>query len=209
MDKFPTTADLNQHAWQAAPSAGMKLYKYVTTGNGSGNWELVTSNASPKFYDMLEDTSQAGSKHDWFLEIDGSDVEVRIDNAAGIILDPTNKRLTFNAGRTVYAMKVASEQLFRTFTTELNNRLFYNTFQYENDQAGRAKGLGQDFADRLFNLDQGGGASEPMDVDDGGEVYHTPEKYNERNAFQVRDKAGLGYNCSINLTLTSYASHHV
>ena len=36
---------------------------------------------------------------------------------------------------------------------ELNNKLFQNTYGIVNDEAGRAKGLGSDYADRLFNID--------------------------------------------------------
>lgn len=36
---------------------------------------------------------------------------------------------------------------------ELNDKLFYNTYGIQNDEAGRAKGLGSDYADRLFNIE--------------------------------------------------------
>ena len=41
----------------------------------------------------------------------------------------------------------------RSFAVELNNKLFHNTFGYANDDAGRAKGLGADYADRMFNIE--------------------------------------------------------
>ena len=41
----------------------------------------------------------------------------------------------------------------RSFAVELNNKLFHYTFGYANDDAGRAKGLGADYADRMFNIE--------------------------------------------------------
>ncbi len=35
---------------------------------------------------------------------------------------------------------------------ELNDKLFQNTYGFQNDEAGRAKGLGADYADRMFNV---------------------------------------------------------
>ncbi len=41
----------------------------------------------------------------------------------------------------------------RNFQTELMDKLFQNTYGFANDEAGRAKGLGADYADRLFNME--------------------------------------------------------
>ena len=43
--------------------------------------------------------------------------------------------------------------LIRSFAVELNDKQFSNAYGFENDEAGRTKGLGADFADRLFNID--------------------------------------------------------
>lgn len=160
---------------------GIKLYKYVTAGQ-TGKWELVTSNARPGFYDALEDTSASGNKTEWFLEVDGSPIDVRIDQVAGFIMDPSQGRVTFNANGSVWAMKVNDMAMFKSFAVEVNDKLFQNTYGYQNDEQGRTKVLGADYADRMFNMDTVTQGSEPMDSE--VDVYQTPEKMNERSAFQ-------------------------
>ena len=121
---------------QQAQGHGIKLYKYVTAGQ-AGKWELATSNARPSFYDALEDTSASGSKSDWFLEVgyspgpplparerrhecglciaqvDGADIDVHIDQAAGLIMDTAQRRVTFNAGGLVWAMRFPNDATFK------------------------------------------------------------------------------------------------
>lgn len=36
---------------------------------------------------------------------------------------------------------------------DLNDKMFQNTFGFENDEAGRVKGLGADYAARMFNFE--------------------------------------------------------
>ena len=41
----------------------------------------------------------------------------------------------------------------RSFSVDLNDKMFQNTFGFENDEAGRVKGLGADYAARMFNFE--------------------------------------------------------
>ena len=41
----------------------------------------------------------------------------------------------------------------RSFSVALNDKLFQNTYGFENDDAGRLKVLGADYAGRMFNVD--------------------------------------------------------
>lgn len=47
------------------------------------------------------------------MQIDGSDVDVHVDQAAGFIMDPPQCRVTFNAGGSVWAMRVNDPELFK------------------------------------------------------------------------------------------------
>ncbi|KAG1658751.1 hypothetical protein FOA52_000864 [Chlamydomonas sp. UWO 241] len=162
----------------------IKLYKYVAAGS-AGAWELVTNSARPQFYDAKEDTSK---KSDWYLEVDGSDVDVRVDQAAGFIMDPPHGRVTFNAGGSVWAMKVNDTMLFKSFAVDLNNKLFQNTYGFENTEAGRTKGLGADYAGRMFSMEGvETRVDEPMDVEGDVDQYETPDKLNERSHFEEDD----------------------
>uniref|UniRef100_A0A7R9VRG9 Uncharacterized protein n=1 Tax=Chlamydomonas euryale TaxID=1486919 RepID=A0A7R9VRG9_9CHLO len=172
---------------EAAPKRAIKLYQYVQAGAGGG-WELVTSNARPSFYDTLEDTSSSGTKADWNMEVDGSDVDVHVDQAAGFIMDPSQNRVTFNAGGAVWAMKVGDPELFKSFAVELNNKLFHNTYGFENTEEGRAKSLGADYAGRMFSVEGvQARTNEPMDLDEPADQYATPEQLKDRWAMQEED----------------------
>ena len=48
-----------------------------------------------------------------WMQVDGSDIDVHVDAAACFVIDTTQKRVTFNAGGAVYAMRVQDEALFR------------------------------------------------------------------------------------------------
>ncbi|GAX80725.1 hypothetical protein CEUSTIGMA_g8160.t1 [Chlamydomonas eustigma] len=167
---------------QNVSPAGIKLYKYVTAGS-LGKWELSSSAAKPHFYDALEDSSSAGKKSDWFMVVDASDIEVHLDQSAGLIMDVTQRRLTFNADGQVWAMRFPDVETFKSFGAEMNSKLFYNTYGYENTDAGRAKGLGADYADRMFNI-EGIQVVQPMDVDPERDDFATPEKIKEKSARQ-------------------------
>lgn len=178
--------DVEQEHAEQPKQQGIKLYKYVSAGQ-SGKWEVVTSNARPRFYDALEDSTTSGTKSDWFLEVDGSDIDVRVDQAAGFIMDPSQRRVTFTAGGQVWAMRVQDDVLFKSFAVEMNNKLFHNTYGVENNDAGREKGLGKDFAGRMFNAEGFNPVIEPMDTE-AEEDTKTPEKLKERSARQDEEE---------------------
>lgn len=160
-----------------------KLYKYIVTPSGEGNWELASANAKPRFYDALEDSNASGKK-DFFLEIEQGDVDVHVDAELNYVLDVKQRRITFHANGTIYALRFPHDTACRAFGEQLNDALFYNQYGVENDDDSRAK-LFEDNAGTLFskNTDR---MFEPMETDDAGDEAGaeaaTPETMTERRA---------------------------
>jgi hypothetical protein len=46
-------------------------------------------------------------------QVDGSDIDMRIDQAAGFTLDPSERRVTFSAGGSVWAMRFPNTETFK------------------------------------------------------------------------------------------------
>mmetsp|Transcript_1482 Transcript_1482/g.3251 ORF Transcript_1482/g.3251 Transcript_1482/m.3251 type:complete len:563 (-) Transcript_1482:307-1995(-) len=162
-------------------SKGIKLFKFVKAGTG-GNWELASANARPSFYDALEDTSSSGSKHDWFMEVEGGDIDVHVDQDLGYVLDLSQRRVTFSAEGTVWALRFPSEEQYRSFGEELNNKVYYNTYGMENSEESRTKELGADYAGMFFNAANAEQAVAPMDLEPEPEEPTTPAHLKERRA---------------------------
>ncbi|GFR50260.1 hypothetical protein Agub_g12446 [Astrephomene gubernaculifera] len=168
-------------------AGGTKLYKFVATSSGEGNWELASSNARPRFYDSLEDSNSSGKK-DFFLEIEQGDVDVHVDPRLNYVLNVNQRRITFCANNTIYALKFPNDQACRLFGEQLNDIIFYNQYGVENDDASRAKVM-EDYAGTLFskNTDR---MFEPMEVDAGEDEkdaaqFYTPEKLKEKQAKEM------------------------
>jgi hypothetical protein len=142
--------------------AGNKLYRYVCTPNGDGNWELASSHARPRFYDAKEDSGTSGKK-DFYLEVEQGDVDVRVDAGLNYVLDVKQRRVTFNANNTVFALKFPSDATCRAFGEQLNDALFYNQYGVDNDEDGRSKVM-EDYAGLLFNSRATERMFEPMEV---------------------------------------------
>ncbi|EFJ44461.1 hypothetical protein VOLCADRAFT_82851 [Volvox carteri f. nagariensis] len=169
---------------QKEGNAGTKLFKYVTTINGEGNWELASSNAKPHFYDSKEDSNSSGKK-DFFLEIEQGDVDVHVDAGLNYVLDVDQRRVTFAANNTIYALKFQNDDACRTFGEQLNDAIFYNQYGLENDEDSRAKVM-EDYAGTLFSKETER-LFEPMDTnadDEDKEAanFLTPEKLREKQA---------------------------
>ncbi|GLI63206.1 hypothetical protein VaNZ11_006105 [Volvox africanus] len=168
---------------QKEADGGVKLYKYVITSSGDGNWELASSNARPRIYDSKEDSNIRGKK-DFFLEIEQGDVDVHVDANLNHILDVRQRRVTFAANDTIYALKFPNDDTCRTFGVDLNDALFYNQYGVDNDEDGRSK-IMEDYANTVFAKDNTDRLFEPMETDDGeenAERYFTPEKLSEKQA---------------------------
>ncbi|PNW71515.1 hypothetical protein CHLRE_16g657550v5 [Chlamydomonas reinhardtii] len=179
-------ADVDKLAPTPGPSkegGATKLYKYIVTPSGEGNWELASANAKPRFYDALEDSNASGKK-DFFLEIEQGDVDVHVDAELNYVLDVKQRRITFHANGTIYALRFPHDTACRAFGEQLNDALFYNQYGVENDDDSRAK-LFEDNAGTLFskNTDR---MFEPMETDDAGDEAGaeaaTPETMTERRA---------------------------
>ncbi|KAG2485820.1 hypothetical protein HYH03_015530 [Edaphochlamys debaryana] len=175
-------------AEKAAPakeaSTATKLYKYVTTSSGDGNWEVASSAARPRFYDAKEDANTSGKK-DWYLEIEQGDVDVHVDAELNYVLDVKQRRVTFNANGTIYALKFATDATCRDFGEQLNDCSFYNQFGVDNDDAARSKVM-EDYAGSWFAKDVSDRVFEPMEVDAGeDDTFSTPEKLKERHAMDT------------------------
>ncbi|PNH08099.1 Protein CYPRO4 [Tetrabaena socialis] len=179
----------NDQAVRATPAkegTNTKLYKYVATSSGEGNWELASSNARPRFYDAKEDSNTSGKK-DYFLEIEQGDVDVHVDAELNYVLDVKQRRITFNANGTIYAVKFATDSTCRAFGEQLNDAIFYNQYGVDNDDDSRAKVM-DDYAGQLFSKDTDR-MFEPMDVDgvadDEAAERGTPEKLKEHHTREM------------------------
>eukprot|EP00798_Chlamydomonas_sp_ICE-L_P031953 gene31953-33737_t len=86
-----------------AGKEGIRLYNFVRAGT-AGNWEVVTKDAKPVFFDSEEDS---GKTADWFLEIDSAEISVRVDQAMGYVADIASLRITFNANEEVFCHEVS------------------------------------------------------------------------------------------------------
>jgi hypothetical protein len=134
-------------------SRGISLYKFVSSGT-TGQWKMMSANAQPEFFDANEDNSK--KKADWFMAIDSGDIEVRVDNALKYDSSVRDKRITFHAGGAIWAMRFPSPEAAKVFLQELEDHMFFNIYGLDNDEQGRAKALGGDFADVFFHCAEGG-----------------------------------------------------
>ncbi|KXZ52553.1 hypothetical protein GPECTOR_9g597 [Gonium pectorale] len=175
----------------AQKEGGTKLYKYVATASGDGNWELASSNARPRFYDSNEDSNTSGKK-DFFLEIEQGDVDVHVDAELNYVLDVKQRRVTFSANETIYALKFPNDTACRAFGEQLNDAVFYNQYGVDNDDDSRAKVM-DDYASTLFSKDTER-MFEPMEVDTttaqddaaaAASDAYTPEKLKEKQAKEM------------------------
>ncbi|KAG2451790.1 hypothetical protein HYH02_003568 [Chlamydomonas schloesseri] len=172
-------ADVDKLAPTPGPAkegGATKLYKYIATPSGEGNWELASAAAKPRFYDALEDANASGKK-DFFLEIEQGDVDVHVDADLNYVLDVKQRRITFHANGTIYALRFPHDAACRAFGEQLNDALFYNQYGVENDDDSRAK-VFEDSAGTLFskNTDR---MFEPMETDADAEEARdaaTPDK---------------------------------
>jgi hypothetical protein len=140
---------------------GVRLYKFVTAG-AQGEWRSMSNNAQPEFYDANEDSNK--KKADWFLEISSGDIDTRVDSALKYDTSARDKRITFHAHGAIWALRFPSTEVARVFFQELEDKMFFNTFGFDNDEQGRSKALGGDFADVFFNCSEGN-TVEPMELD--------------------------------------------
>eukprot|EP00197_Chlamydomonas_leiostraca_P013127 CAMPEP_0202869760 /NCGR_PEP_ID=MMETSP1391-20130828/12913_1 /ASSEMBLY_ACC=CAM_ASM_000867 /TAXON_ID=1034604 /ORGANISM="Chlamydomonas leiostraca, Strain SAG 11-49" /LENGTH=578 /DNA_ID=CAMNT_0049550119 /DNA_START=147 /DNA_END=1883 /DNA_ORIENTATION=+ len=163
---------------------GIKLYKFVRKGT-AGDWETVTQNARYRFYDAKEDTGKG--KAEWWLDV--ADVDVKVDQELGYVVDLKQRRVTFTADGNIYALKFPSVDQYRSFAEELNDCAFYNTYGVENDAGNRTKVLGDDYTSTFFCKDAADRADEPMDTDPDQDVQQTPEAMKEREAIRQRRDA--------------------
>lgn len=133
----------------AAPSAerppGVRLYRFVKAGT-TGKWEPRSANASIQFYSSNENSEA----EDWHLEIPEADIDVRVDHGMQYMASESDRRVTFFATESVFALKFPDIAAFNSFKQQLQDKMFYNTYQRENDEEGRAKVFGDDFANALY-----------------------------------------------------------
>jgi len=170
----------NAAAAKQPAERGCKLFHFVSAGSG-GAWEVITSNASPRFYNANEDTGKKA--YDWHLEIDGSDVDVRVDQELGYVMDMPGRRLTFSAEGVIYALRFGNEEQFRQFMELLNDYAFSNTYGVDNDETSRKKYLGEDYANVFFSKDIVDKVGEAMEEDtEEGPPSVTPTKMREQQA---------------------------
>jgi len=114
----------------------------------------------------------AAARADWFLEVDagggGADdaVDARADDRLQYVADAAARRVTFAAGGALWALRFPSRQAYHAFSRALEDRVFCNTYGVANDDAGRAKALG-DFKD-VFYDPHGGGAEGGGGADGSG-----------------------------------------
>jgi hypothetical protein len=172
---------------QEASGTGVRLFKYVTTGV-AGNWEPVSANAQPRFYDNKQDSG--GKKQDWFLEVEAGEVDVRVDDALSYDIALRERRVTFNANDLVFAMRFPTAEACSTFCDQLRDAAFYNTYGYDyGNEAKRGKEFGEDQAGFMFADTHDDVFFEPMDVGEDSqpapEELHTPEKMRERHALKT------------------------
>lgn len=100
------------------------------------------------------------------------------------VLDVRDRRITFSANETIFALRFPTSDLCRIFGESLNDAVFNNQYGVENDEVSRQKVL-EDFAGTLFSKDTER-AFEPMDTGaEEEETYHTPEKMSEKQAKQT------------------------
>lgn len=159
-------------------------------GNNDGVWEVASTNARPRFYDMNEDSNTSGKK-DYFLEIEEGEIDSHVDQNLEYVLDVKQRRVTFSANGTIWALRFPNDQAYRLFGEELNDAIFYNQYGVNNDDEGRAKVDMDEFVmfskdtDRLF---------EPMEVEEAGssseqrrDAEQTPDRLKERQAKEMAD----------------------
>jgi hypothetical protein len=139
---------------------GVRLYKFVTAG-AQGEWRSMSNDAQPEFYDANEDSNK--KKADWFLEIIPGNVDTRVDGALKYETSARDKRITLHAHGAIWALRFPSAEAARVFFQELEDKMFFNTFGFDNDEQGRSRALG---SGRLFfGGAMGGNAVEPMELD--------------------------------------------
>ena len=165
----------------------MRLFKFVTAGT-QGEWRQMSNNAQPEFYDANEDSNK--KKADYYLEISSGDIDVRVDGALKYDTSVKDKRITFHVNGAIWALRFPSTEVAKLFFQELDDKMFFNTFGFDNDAQGRSKALGGDFADVFFHC-QEGDTVEPMELDPEPETAG-PEDEEETGDYdeQQFDKAG-------------------
>lgn len=131
-------------------------------GGGASARKRATARAS----------ASASARSDWYLEVDGGGadgaVDARADDALQYVADAAARRVTFAAADALWALRFPTREAYHSFSRALEGRVFCNTYGVENDDAGRAKVLG-DFKDVFYDATGSGGDGEggfaPMEVD--------------------------------------------
>jgi hypothetical protein len=88
-------------------------------------WQKAASNAVWKFYNANEDTARQTS---WYLEIEGADVDMLVEEAAEMQIDTEAKKATFfdAESQSVCSIVFPTIQLCYAFADEYHNKLFEN-----------------------------------------------------------------------------------
>ena len=99
------------------------MYKYKQ-GRTGGQWDLLSSSADVRFYDINQDTRK---KAEWHLEI-GPDVDILVSDLYEV--DETEKRVTLVAkGEDAYALKFPSLAKLEELGEKYKSKLFENIYK--------------------------------------------------------------------------------
>jgi hypothetical protein len=116
-------------------------------------------------------SKSSSARADWYLEVEagGADdsVDARADDRLQYVADAAARRVTFAASDALWALRFPSREAYHHFSRALEGRVFCNTYGVENDDAGRAKVLG-DFKDVFYDVSgaaEDGRGFAPMEVD--------------------------------------------
>ncbi|KAI8463637.1 MAG: VID27 cytoplasmic protein-domain-containing protein [Monoraphidium minutum] len=183
-----------QQAEEAQGPPGIKLFEFVRAASGAASWSQLSGHAAPRLYDANDGDGAGGSRAraEWMLEVDAGDIDARADEALQYVADRGARRVTFAAGGRLYALRFPDAGGFSDFLEELESKVFYNTYGFDDDEDGRSKVLG-DFRDAWFK--GGGDAPEPMEEEgEAGDDGPDPSEMRERAG---ADKQGTPINAMI------------
>lgn len=139
---------------------------------------------------MNEDSNTSGKK-DYFLEIEEGEIDAHVDQNLEYVLDVKQRRVTFSANGTIWALRFPNDHTYRLFGEELNDAIFYNQYGVNNDDEGRAK---MDMSELVMFSKDTDRLFEPMEVDEAGssseqrrDAEQTPDRLKERQAKEMAD----------------------
>ena len=115
---------------------GTVLLKYLINGD-SGTWTICSRNATWRFYDNNEGSSE---KTAWFLEIEAGDIDMHVANTAELQTNLDKLTATFYDAETasVCMLRFPDISVCRAFSDSYQNKLYENLSSEGGAELGNA-----------------------------------------------------------------------